>query len=214
MGTDYVICASPQLLDAEARLEDAYAAARAGANGERVKAEQWDWMKNFGPACGLPVRGEPLPWERVRARDCVLNAMNKRTAYLQSLVRGVDLPSKQEQPTPPPESDTSSSTTPETTTGPQPRPAQASTKAQAAFEYLVQTLNGNVALPDRRDTKTGSFSAIDGDLCHIHSRLNFRIAGASTGYAVAIDTTQEFYARDLDIESLSIVDLYNPCLSG
>jgi hypothetical protein len=84
----------------------------------------------------------------------------------------------------------------------------ASTKAQAAFEYLVQTLNGNVALPDRRDIKTGSFSAIDGDLCHIHSRLNFRITGAGTGYAVALDTTQEFYARDLDIESLSIVDLY------
>lgn len=121
---------------------------------------------------------------------------------------GVDLPSKQEQPTPPPESDvTSSSATPKTTTAPPP-PVQASTKAQAAFEYLVQTLNGKVDLLDSRDTKTGNFAAIDGGLCHIRSRLNFRITGVGIDYAVALDTSQEFYARDLDIESLSIVDLY------
>jgi len=202
LGVDYVICASPQLMDAEARLEEAYRAARA-SQGDEVKMAQREWSKSYGPNCGLPARGQPSSAESLRARDCVLNSMNKRTAYLQSLVGGVDLPSKQEQPTPPSQSDTSSSTT-----APPPPPVQASTKAQAAFEYLVQTLNGNVALLDRRDTKTGNFAAIDGDLCHIRSQANLRITGVGIDYAVAYDSTQEFYARDLDMESLSIVDFY------
>ena len=84
MGTDYVICASPELLDGEARLEDAYAAARAGANGDRVKTEQWDWVKRYGPDCGLPLKGRP-PEEKIHGTaGCVREAMEQRIKELQA----------------------------------------------------------------------------------------------------------------------------------
>ena len=41
MGTDYVICASPELMDAEARLEDAITDAAHTAKGQVVQSEQW-----------------------------------------------------------------------------------------------------------------------------------------------------------------------------
>jgi len=84
MGTDYVICASPQLLDAEARLEEAYSAARAGANGDRVKSEQLDWMKRFGPDCGLPLRGRPSDDKITSAARCIGDAMETRIKELQA----------------------------------------------------------------------------------------------------------------------------------
>ena len=63
--------ASPELMDAEARLEDAYAAARLGANADRVKSEQWDWIKRYGPDCGLPMRARPSPELIDSAASCV-----------------------------------------------------------------------------------------------------------------------------------------------
>ncbi len=84
MGTDYVICASPQLLDAEARLEAAYSAARAGANGDRVKSEQLDWMKRFGPDCGLPLRGPPSDEKIQNAAGCVGDAVEQRIKELEA----------------------------------------------------------------------------------------------------------------------------------
>lgn len=83
MGTDWVICASPQLLDAEARLEDAYRAARAGANGDRVKTEQFDWIKRYGVDCGLPFRGQPSSDLIDSAASCVGDAMERRIRELQ-----------------------------------------------------------------------------------------------------------------------------------
>ncbi|MGO9418079.1 hypothetical protein [Roseiarcus sp.] len=84
MGTDYVICASPQLLDAEARLEDAYAAARTGANGDRIKSEQWDWIKRYGPDCGLPLRGRPSDDKITSAAGCIGDALEARIKELQA----------------------------------------------------------------------------------------------------------------------------------
>ena len=81
MGTDFVICAFPDLLDAEANLEDAYKAARA-ARGDVVRTEQIAWMKRYGPDCGLPLRGRPSSNRIDDARECVLSAMKKRTAEL------------------------------------------------------------------------------------------------------------------------------------
>ncbi len=82
MGTDYVICASAELLDGEARLEDAYKAARA-AKGDSVKSEQWDWIKRYGPDCGLPLRGRPAPEQIEGAKSCVQAAIEKRIVELQ-----------------------------------------------------------------------------------------------------------------------------------
>ncbi len=82
MGSDFVICASDQLLDAEARLEDAYKAARA-SGGESVGKEQVAWMKSYGPNCGLPLRGPPAPAQIGEARQCILAAMTKRIGELQ-----------------------------------------------------------------------------------------------------------------------------------
>ena len=83
MGVDYVICASASLLDAEARLEDAYKAARL-ARGDEVKAEQIAWNKRYGPECGLPLRGPPPPEQISQARGCIEAAINKRIRELQT----------------------------------------------------------------------------------------------------------------------------------
>jgi len=83
MGTDWVICASPQLLDAEARLEDVYQVARSGANGERIKTEQIDWIKRYGVECGLPFRGRPSDALIQGTSYCVGRAMERRISELQ-----------------------------------------------------------------------------------------------------------------------------------
>jgi uncharacterized protein YecT (DUF1311 family) len=81
MGTDFVICASPELMDAEARLEDAYKAARA-AKGDQVKTEQLNWIRRYGPDCGLPLKGQP-PEEKIHGvAGCVREAMEERIKEL------------------------------------------------------------------------------------------------------------------------------------
>ena len=85
MGADYVICASPELMDAEGRLEDAYRAALHTASADQVKARQWEWIKSYGPLCGLPLRGRP-PDEKIHgAAACVHNRINLRILELQSV---------------------------------------------------------------------------------------------------------------------------------
>ena len=79
MGSDFVICASPKLMDTLARLEDAYAAARAGTTGERVKSEEWDWIKRFGPDGGLPLHGRPTA--TLDSRNVLLRRPRARSAH-------------------------------------------------------------------------------------------------------------------------------------
>jgi uncharacterized protein YecT (DUF1311 family) len=83
LGADFVICASPELMDAEARLEDAYQAAHA-AKGDVVKTEQWAWIKSFGPHCGLPLRGRPVSNQIQVATGCVRDAMEQRIRELKA----------------------------------------------------------------------------------------------------------------------------------
>jgi hypothetical protein len=83
LSVDYVICSSPQLMAAEARLEDAYRAARA-ARGDDVKTAQRAWVKSYGPSCGLPAKGQPSPTEIRASRDCVTKAISERTSALQA----------------------------------------------------------------------------------------------------------------------------------
>ena len=82
MGVDYVICASPELMDAEARLEDALHAAHV-AKGDQVKTEQWAWIKRYGADCGLPLHGRPAD-ERIHGAACVREAMEQRIKELQA----------------------------------------------------------------------------------------------------------------------------------
>ena len=83
MGVDYVICASPALMDAEARLEDALHAAHA-AKGDQVKIEQWVWIKRYGADCGLPLKGRPADEKIHGAAGCVREAMEQRIKELQA----------------------------------------------------------------------------------------------------------------------------------
>jgi uncharacterized protein YecT (DUF1311 family) len=76
-GIDFEICAYPELLAAEARLNDAYHAARA-TGGDEVKIAQRTWSKSFGPGCGLPPKGQPSAAQMAQSRACVLNAINQR----------------------------------------------------------------------------------------------------------------------------------------
>ena len=82
MGADWVICASPELLDMEARLEDAYSSARA-ARGDLIRHEQFEWIKQHATDCGLPYRGQPAPDLIVGARDCIMANMKQRLAVLE-----------------------------------------------------------------------------------------------------------------------------------
>jgi len=84
MGTDYVICASPELLDALARLEDTYAVARGGAKGDAIKTEQIAWIKRYGPDCGLPQRGRPTDTLIQGTSYCVGRAIEARIKELEA----------------------------------------------------------------------------------------------------------------------------------
>ena len=81
-GADYVICASPVLLDAVARLEDAYQEAES-AQGDAIKPAHKAWLQSYSESCGLPARGSPNDSQITSARDCVLRSINKRIAELQ-----------------------------------------------------------------------------------------------------------------------------------
>ena len=84
LGVEYVICSSPQLMEAEARLEDANNAARAvrGTTGQHA----W-WTETFGQSCGLPAKGKPSPAKISASQNCVANAMNQRISALQAIAQ-------------------------------------------------------------------------------------------------------------------------------
>jgi len=83
MGVDYVICASPELMDAEARLEDALHAAHV-AKGDQVKTEQWAWIKRYAADCGLPPKGRPSDTLIQGTSYCVGRAIEARIKELQA----------------------------------------------------------------------------------------------------------------------------------
>ncbi len=58
--------------------------ARATSKGDQVKSEQWDWIKRYGPDCGLPLRGRPADEEIHIAAACVREAMEARIKELQA----------------------------------------------------------------------------------------------------------------------------------
>ena len=90
LGVDFVVCDSPQLMDAMAQLEDAYAAARA-AKGDAIKAAQRDWSLQFGLDCGLPKKGRPSSQTAYNAQACVFRALNARIEYLRGITNGIAL---------------------------------------------------------------------------------------------------------------------------
>ena len=81
-SVEYVICSSPQLMEAEARLEDANNAARAVR--ETTGQHAW-WTESFGQSCGLPAKGRPSPAKISASQNCVADAMNQRIHALQSV---------------------------------------------------------------------------------------------------------------------------------
>jgi chemotaxis protein histidine kinase CheA len=81
-GVEFVICSSPQLVEAEARLEDAARAAR----GNDVKTDQRAWYtKIFVQSCGLTAKGRPSP-DKIRAsQNCVAEAISQRIHALETV---------------------------------------------------------------------------------------------------------------------------------
>ena len=83
IGSYYVICSSPQLMDAQARLEDAYYDA-SSTRGDVVEKEQLQWAKTFTLNCGLPLIGQPSPALIISATPCVRDALEARIRELRS----------------------------------------------------------------------------------------------------------------------------------
>ena len=80
-GSDFVICAFPDLRIAETNLEHAYNAAQA-ADREKELGDQVEWDEKFGQGCGLPAYGAPSTKQIHGAHACVLAALKNRTAKL------------------------------------------------------------------------------------------------------------------------------------
>jgi uncharacterized protein YecT (DUF1311 family) len=81
-AVDFVICSDPHLLDAEARLEDVYQAARA-ARGGAVITEQKDWIRRYTADCNLTSQGRPAPDIIEGTASCVGGALERRIRELQ-----------------------------------------------------------------------------------------------------------------------------------
>jgi hypothetical protein len=90
-GSDFVICAFPDLISSEAGLEQAYyhvySVAKTAAGGEKELREQIEWNGRFGPSCGLPAFGRPSTEQINAARDCVLSALRNRAAELNTKLK-------------------------------------------------------------------------------------------------------------------------------
>jgi tetratricopeptide (TPR) repeat protein len=86
LGVDFAVCANPKLMDAMARLEDAYSRARA-AKGDEIRASQRAWSMHYGPDCGLPKKGRPTSSLVKQTETCVLRALNNRIDYLEGQSR-------------------------------------------------------------------------------------------------------------------------------
>jgi hypothetical protein len=85
-SVEFVICSSPQLLETEARLEDANNAARARAVNGTTGQHAW-WTGSFGQSCGLPAKGRPSPAKIRASQSCVADAMNQRISALQAVAQ-------------------------------------------------------------------------------------------------------------------------------
>jgi uncharacterized protein YecT (DUF1311 family) len=181
LEVDYVICASPELMNAEADLEQAYRHARKGASDvNQIKADQQSWSLHYGSRCGLPAKGEPPSAQALQARECVKKEITDRTAYLKSHVGGGDRPTKKPAPTtheltairradtPFTQNTNNGSRIPATNGGPAPPP-----KARAAYDYLHEHLNKLCAKDAGFCDVEGSFEAEHNNVCHIGSFFHY-----------------------------------------
>jgi len=165
LGVDYVICASSDLLDAEANLEDAYRAALQlpGGDAPAVKSSQRDWSRRYGVACGLPARGKPSDALISARQGCVLDAIKDRIAAFNEYMH----PAASAQiPAAPVQVAQASEQQPQPASG-----GNRSGAAMAAYRFLEQNLNGNSDLNSWVSSSLeGEFKAVNGDICLISVR--------------------------------------------
>jgi len=88
-GSDYVICASAVLMDAEARAEEAYEAIRQGLSAkgrQELLNNQREWWNDYGPNCGLPLKGRPSDslLRSSKTQQCILAALESRIKELRN----------------------------------------------------------------------------------------------------------------------------------
>ena len=85
-GVDYAICSSDQLMGLIDNLQSAWEARKGQTSGDewiRLLADQRAWVKDYGPACGLPAQGRPSDTQIVGTRSCVETALRQRITVLQ-----------------------------------------------------------------------------------------------------------------------------------
>jgi hypothetical protein len=85
LGVEYVICSSPQLLEAEAREEDAYHAARDALGDDEIRYQHEWYTTILGQSCGLPANGRPSPAKIRASQNCVAQAIAHRIHALETV---------------------------------------------------------------------------------------------------------------------------------
>ena len=55
---------------------------------DKLLIEQRQWLKTYGPECGLPARGQPAPPQLANTLPCVSARIGERLTYLTGLEKG------------------------------------------------------------------------------------------------------------------------------
>lgn len=95
LKTDFVICSSPELLQAEEALEKVWVKFNEDKDDiekKAILAGQREWIKQYGEQCGLKGKGKPSEADIQTARPCVLQALKNRADYLQAQIEKGQVP--------------------------------------------------------------------------------------------------------------------------
>ena len=92
LGVDFAICSDPRLIasiDEMGRVWQRIKAATPPDQFEKLLADQRQWLKAYGPECGLPARGQPAPQQLAAAMPCVSARIDERLAFLAGLEKPI-----------------------------------------------------------------------------------------------------------------------------
>lgn len=91
LGVDYVICADQRLVAAIDDMGRVWRRIKAATPADQfapLLADQREWVKTYGPSCGLPAKGPPDARRIAEAAPCISARVGERLAYLKGVEAG------------------------------------------------------------------------------------------------------------------------------